>query len=49
MEAFVWLMLLAILLTGTLGYYTDNENFIGLQFAVMLAMIVGVPLLSLLV
>ena len=49
MEAFVWLMLLAILLTGTIGYYTDNENFIGLQFLVMLTMIVGVPVLSLLV
>jgi hypothetical protein len=49
MEAFVWLMLLAILITGTIGYYTDNENFIGLQFVVMLAMIVGVPVISLLV
>jgi len=46
MEGFVWLCLLSILVTGLLGHYTDNEVYMGLQFACMLGMIVGVPILS---
>ena len=46
MEGFVWLCLLAILVSGLLGHNTDNEVYMGLQFVFMLGMIVGVPILS---
>jgi len=46
MTVFVSMILLGIFMSGLFGFLYDNEGYIGLQFVIMLFMVVAVPIVA---